>query len=372
MKQKVLIFHPALAPYRVDFFNELGKLFDLRVVFMTRNNANQSFNQHELLHDATYSVGYLDRHCTICGRNINLGYEVELKNYKPDIVICAEFGMSLWATFLYRKTHFAKFKIFTLCDDSEDVAYDRSGLRKLLPQFFITKIEGVICVNPKVADYYLRTGSNRVYSFPIIYHSVLHEKKLKRVLSITNAYIEKYKLQDKKCLLYVGRLTEVKNLKRMLTAFACIPEAVRSNYRLIIVGDGEQRQELEQLVGKLNINNNIIFTGRYEGLELLAWYNLDAVLVLLSTYERFGAVVGEALLSGQRVLVSDKVGAKCLVDEDNGWICPSDGLNEMTNKMCATLQSLPVVKSVEFIRNSLLKYDFETLMEGLYNFLIDD
>ena len=45
-KMRVLIFHPALAPYRVDFFNELGKRMNLRVVFMTRNNANQAFNQN--------------------------------------------------------------------------------------------------------------------------------------------------------------------------------------------------------------------------------------------------------------------------------------------------------------------------------------
>ena len=95
-KMRVLIFHPALAPYRVDFFNELGKRVNLRIVFLTRNNANQAFNQNELLKGATYSFGYLDRHHTIFKRNRNFGYSEELRNFKPNVVICNECGMSLW------------------------------------------------------------------------------------------------------------------------------------------------------------------------------------------------------------------------------------------------------------------------------------
>ena len=58
MKKKLLIFHPALAPYRVDFFNALGRLYCCKIVFLTHNNANQNFDQEALLANATFQARY--------------------------------------------------------------------------------------------------------------------------------------------------------------------------------------------------------------------------------------------------------------------------------------------------------------------------
>ena len=49
MKKKLLVFHPALAPYRVDQFNFISQLFDLEVVFIYRNISDNKFDQRKLL-----------------------------------------------------------------------------------------------------------------------------------------------------------------------------------------------------------------------------------------------------------------------------------------------------------------------------------
>lgn len=361
---KVLIFHPALAPYRVDFFNELGKLCDLHIVFLTRNNANQAFDQEELLKNATYSYSYLDKHYVIVGRNINLGFDKEIETHNPDVVICTEFGMSLWAVFYHRLLHSRKYKVFTTCDDSEDVAERRKGIRKLVSRFFKTRIDGVISVNPLVGQRLAREGVKQVILFPIIHKASNYKNKLNKAVAITNNYIHKYDLEHKKCVLYVGRLTKVKNLESLILAF--IEQLTdEPSARLIIVGDGDQKLELEKLVRERTVDSKVLFVGRYEGEELLAWYNLSAFLGLVSLYEPFGAVVGEALLAGQQVLVSDKVGAKCLVNTQNGMVCQADSTEDIAAKMREMMKVVQPVSIVSDLQKSLLPYDFDELMRNM-------
>ena len=57
--KKLLIIHPALAPYRVDEFNALSKLFDLEVVFIFENVWNHRFDQDKLLSQLQFKVSFL-------------------------------------------------------------------------------------------------------------------------------------------------------------------------------------------------------------------------------------------------------------------------------------------------------------------------
>lgn len=363
--KRVLVFHPALAPYRVDFFNELGKLVELRVVFMTRNNANQSFDQRELLKDSTYSIGYLDRHYRIAKRNVNLGYRHEIDEFKPDVVICNEYGVSLWSCFVHQFTNHAKYKIFTICDDSEDVFSQRRGIRKYVSRYFVKKIDGIICINPQVAEGYRNIGARKVSLFPIIYKDSLYKNKIAKATGITNHYIDKYHLAGKKCILFVGRFAPVKNLTKLLESFARLSSSSAEELRLILVGDGEQRDKLLNLAFELGIDKNVLFPGRFEGNELLAWYNLDGVFILPSTYEPFGAVVSEALMAGMPVIASERVGAKCLINSDNGIICSSEDINDIYEKMREMLNRVKPIETITTVRASLLTYNFDNLMESL-------
>ena len=362
---RLLIFHPALAPYRVDFFNELGKRVDLRVVFMTRNNANQAFNQNELLKNATYSYGYLDRHHIIFKRNINFGYSEEIRNFKPDVVICNEFGISLWASYFVKFSQGKKYKLLTLSDDSEDVFNNRTGLRKNITHFFTKHINGIICINPKVAECYKLISAKKTFFFPIIYKNSLFCERLKSSVPTTNDYIKRFNLKGYKCLLFVGRFTSVKNLERLIKAFSMVIAESSQEIRLILVGDGELKQSLINQTKESGLDGKVIFPGRYEGNKLLAWYNLKGSCVLISTHERFGAVVAEALMAGMPALVSDKVGAKCLITTNNGMICRSDNIDDVAAKMKKMLDLVEPVDYVEKTNDSILTYDFDTLMDEL-------
>lgn len=334
---------------------------------MTRNNENQAFNQSELLKDATYAFEYLDKHYKFLKRNINLGYWNVIDNFNPDIVVCNEFGVSTWSCYLHKLIKHKDYKIYTICDDSEDVFANRTGLRKFLSIFFARHLDGMICINPNVAKLYKNLGANKVSVFPIIYKESLYSIKLHQAVEITNKYIDNHNLAGCKCFLFVGRFTQVKNLERLIESFSTLKKSTNDKVKLILVGDGELRVSLIGKCRNLKVDTSVIFPGRFEGLGLLAWYNLKGSCVLLSTHEPFGAVIAEALMAGMPALVSDKVGAKCLITDVNGLICKSADVNDMEEKMSMMLNKIQTVEKVSCIRKSILPFDFDSLMDNMIN-----
>ena len=88
--------------------------------------------------------------------------------------------------------------------------------------------------------------------------------------------------------------------------------------------------QLEDIVNELGLANNVLFTGKVEGLELLSWYFLAGLFVLPSMHEPFGAVVNEALIAGCSVLCSEKAGARTLINRSNGAVFDPESIDELT------------------------------------------
>lgn len=85
---------------------------------------------------------------------------------------------------------------------------------------------------------------------------------------------------------------------------------------MLIVGEGDLRQEFEQLAGKLGISDRVRFMGWIKNEDLPKYYSLADVFVLPSTarVESFGIVVAEAQASGVSVIVSDWPGVRTTLE----------------------------------------------------------
>jgi glycosyltransferase involved in cell wall biosynthesis len=120
-------------------------------------------------------------------------------------------------------------------------------------------------------------------------------------------------------LLYVGRLSREKGLDRVLAAFVGIAREL-PDARLVIVGDGPLRAELERAPIA-----NCVFTGQVTGPELSRLYASADVFVFLSETETFGNVVVEAQASGLPALVAHGATSELIVHGVTGFaVDPSD------------------------------------------------
>ncbi len=107
-------------------------------------------------------------------------------------------------------------------------------------------------------------------------------------------------------VLGVGSLVAVKNWGKWLHTFAL---AVETNPGICaeIIGDGPERDELEQLASRLGLEKNVHFAGNLPRAEVLARMQQAKVLLHTARFESFGFVLAEAAANGCRI-VSTPVG----------------------------------------------------------------
>lgn len=126
---------------------------------------------------------------------------------------------------------------------------------------------------------------------------------------------------DRLRLIYVGQLIPRKNVAALLTAIAPLPHIT-----LTVVGTGEQRGDLEQLViNQFDDPSRVSFAGYVAGAEVPAVMAEHDALVLPSLAEVWGLVVNEALACGLHVVVSRRAGVAPSVEHHPGvQLCDPD------------------------------------------------
>jgi len=140
-----------------------------------------------------------------------------------------------------------------------------------------------ICVIPNGVD------TNRFHPLP--------QKEARRTLGLP---------EDGKIVVTIASLTEGKNHRLLLTAFAKILVDRRAA-KLFIIGDGPLRPALEELIGKLRLEGNVMLIGAKPNEELALWYSAADVSCLVSSREGWPNVIMESIACGTPV-VATRVG----------------------------------------------------------------
>lgn len=129
--------------------------------------------------------------------------------------------------------------------------------------------------------------------------------------------------------LYVGRLSREKNLHVLADAYRLVA-ARAPHLRLVLVGDGPARAELEETLRGLPVT----FTGYLTGDDLANAYASSDIFVFPSGTDTFGNVVLEAQASGLPVVVTDKGGPQeNLLPGRTGAIVPEGDATAMAQAM---------------------------------------
>ena len=360
--KRLLIFHPTIAPYRIDFFNDLYSAFDTRVCLQYWNLRDQTFDYDKIYAQFAFKPHYLKEIVKIGARSLWGGFWKHLDNFNPDIVLVSEFNVTALMVLAHRFLKRKKYKVISICDDSYNMVAennDFSRLHRMARRLVVPRLDNLILVEPKVTQWY-QEHYNKGICFPIIKPEEKARKEYERVLPISKETVKQYCLKDKKVFLFVGRLVALKNVETIIRAFACLNQEENI---FAIVGDGPERENLETLAKDLKAN--VIFTGRLEGEALNMWYNIADAFVLASYQEAFGAVTNEALLAGCYALVSNKAGSACLVEEGvNGYTFSPMNVEELTQKM-EKISALLSVKEEIVFKENMMQISYSHYMNSL-------
>lgn len=125
---------------------------------------------------------------------------------------------------------------------------------------------------------------------------------------------KKLGLEDEKLITYVGRIVYHKGLEYFVRAANFLKD---ENVQFLLVGTGEFRSELEDIIKRERLEDKVMFAGRVPNEDLPNYYAATDIFVLpsVSRLEAFGIVALEAMASSVPVIVSDIPGVRDVIVE---------------------------------------------------------
>ncbi len=141
---------------------------------------------------------------------------------------------------------------------------------------------------------------------------------------------------DAPILCSVARLCAPKGIPLLIDAAAEL-RRTGVQFKLVLVGDGELRTNVERLIEENELTENISITGWASSEVVIHHLKSSRAMVLPSFAEGLPVVVMEALALGRPVIVSAIAGTPELVDQDCGWLIPAGSVSDLIGAMRAAL-----------------------------------
>jgi glycosyltransferase involved in cell wall biosynthesis len=143
--------------------------------------------------------------------------------------------------------------------------------------------------------------------------------------------------RNKKVVLYVGRLDAEKHVSILIRAALVVTEK-HNDVHFVVVGKGTDTENLQLLVERLDLGDDITFTGRVEDEDLPLFHRVGNVFVMPSPVELQCLAMLESMASGSPV-VAVNVGALYELCQDgrNGYLYELDDHEEMAGKLMTIL-----------------------------------
>ncbi len=141
-------------------------------------------------------------------------------------------------------------------------------------------------------------------------------------------------------VLFVGRLTNEKQIDVLLRAMTKLDPALEAT--LDIVGGGDQRKSLENLSEQLGLRERVTFYGHASEEELRALYTRASVFAIASIAELQSIATMEAMASGLPIVAADAVALPHLVaDRVNGYLFPPGDVDALAARLTDVLTAEP-------------------------------
>lgn len=265
-----------------------------------------------------------------------------ISRYKPKVVIGAHNSLR------------AKF-------ERPDNVKDRYLLRPICKLLF-PWADGFIAVSKSLAlelETFTRLPKRRIRT---IYNPVVSRKMSARAREkVAHPWLTDPTQRDFKTLISIGRLVEQKGFDVLLDALFLVRK--QHDCRLIIVGDGPLRTDLEAIVTRLRLEENVDFVGWQE--NPYKFVTRSDLFVLSSRWEGLGNVLIEALACGCPVVATDcQYGPKEILEGGRyGELVKVNNVSDLASKILSTLQTNFHPAEVNARKSRSLNFTVEVAVE---------
>lgn len=327
-KLKVIYLVNIPSPYRVSFFNELGKLCDLTVLFERRTSEERAKAWHDYKFDNFNGI-FLDGMEFRKNQALSFGFLKYFAAKKYDNIVIG--GYSTPTGILAINYLRLKRIPFVLNIDGGLIKENENNFIKYFKKFYISSASAWLSTGKVGSDYleYYGAKKENIHIYPF---TTLSEKDiLKSSIKSSEKQIlrEELGMESDKVVISVGQFIHRKGLDILIKAWADIHD----DSSLYLLG-GEPTTEYFQLMNEYKVNN-IHYTGFKSTQELQKYYRAADLFVLPTREDIWGLVVNEAMANGLPVITTDKcvAGIELVENYENGFLVPVEDEKALSEKI---------------------------------------
>lgn len=360
MKKILIVFnHPA--PYKVSFFNELSKYYDLTVIF--ERNKEKSRNQN------FYSEKQYGFKCVsikgIPFGNMNFisnGVKKHLKENHYDLVI-----MNGWRQHAERKgiKYLNKHHIpYALYINGGIIKSNEPRIISKIKTKYISSARYYFSPDKESNRYLVYYGADSEHIFNYPYATIRESEILTSPISVEEKLLlrKNKNIVGSKVFVSCGQLIKRKNYFELIKKWSQLP----SDFVLLIIGDGKEKRKYEKYIKKHNLIN-IKLLGFMNRDEIFEYYRLSDGFIFPSKEDIYGHVINEALSQGLPIISTPNVNAakNLIKDGKTGYIIPSINSSAFTESLSKILDTETFYNCINESKENTLEKMVQKHMEIL-------
>ncbi len=299
------------APYRIPIFNRIAQEIgdDFLVIYCARLEPNRQWDLGQMEFNHVYlRERFIKRNDNYIHNNpdvINI-----LRKFKPDVMVTTGFNPTHLLSWAYAL--FAKSKHAPMTDGWLHSEKGLSILHRIVRKIVYRTSSAFIGAGKASLDLYRSYGIDDSRLFQS--HLCIDNDRFRR------AGLNQYRPYD---LMYSGQIVEGKIPEFFVKVVEQV-KSLRSSLRVLVIGDGPQRENFLDSIKALNID--VTYAGFVAQRDLPEYYSKAKILLFTTKNDAWGIVANEALASGTPVITSPYAGVAndLVIDGVNGYILELD------------------------------------------------
>ena len=188
-----------------------------------------------------------------------------------------------------------------------------------------------------------------------IYNPAINVEEINSLSRKENFFLKKYKLNNLRIILSVGRLTKQKNYQLLINAFYEVTKVIKDTV-LIILGTGELKDSLIELVQNKGLKKKVIFMGFQKNPYNFIKYS--DLIVLSSDWEGLPTILIESLFLKKKIVSTNCNGgcSEVLGNGKYGYLVPMNDLNLLKEKIIFALNNKNKKFDRKYLNNFIDKF----------------